>query len=240
MNIDITKPTIFPECIVAGATQRNLQISPIGFSVKGNQYLSTESAEEHKQLLARSLGTIPERVKYTRQTHSNIIHAVGENSELEEGDGLITSERNLFLAIKIADCAAVLLYDERKKVVCGLHSGWRGTAQNIVRDGIDRLARDYSSSPADLLAWVSPCAGGERYEVGKEVAELFPRSIRPLESGKYLFDNRREIFLQLTDCGVFSDRIEISDACTISDVAYHSYRRDGNRSGRMAAFIGMK
>ena len=56
---------------------------------------------------------------------------------------------------------------------------------------------------------------------------------------KYLFDNSLQILLQLLDCGIIRDNIQISDICTITNKNYHSYRRDKERSGRMAGFIGM-
>ncbi len=91
-----------------------------------------------------------------------------------------------------------------------------------------------------MQIYISPAAGGNVYEIGEEVAKFFPRSIKPTTNGKYLFDNKHEIYLQLTDAGANSDNIEISQECTISNPNLHSYRRDKEKSGRMSAFISMK
>ena len=45
-------------------------------------------------------------------------------------------------------------------------------------------------------------------------------------------------FISLT-CGWDPLHIEKSDICTIENSDYHSFRRDKEFSGRMAAFIGM-
>jgi copper oxidase (laccase) domain-containing protein len=40
--------------------------------------------------------------------------------------------------------------------------------------------------------------------------------------------------------GLAESNIEVSKHCTISEAGvFHSYRRDGNRSGRMLAVIGI-
>ncbi|MGB9911954.1 MAG: polyphenol oxidase family protein, partial [Candidatus Kapaibacteriota bacterium] len=94
--------------------------------------------------------------------------------------------------------------------------------------------------PRNLLVYISPLASGKRYEVGEDVAKLFPLSTIPTPNGKYFFDNRKEIIYQLKETGVEEKNIEYSPLCTISNTNLHSYRRDKEKSGRMAAFIGLK
>lgn len=240
-RVTIASPSVFGEGIIAGITLRPpFADGEIGFTVKESNYVSAEEAESNQIQLAKTIGVSAASIKYQKQTHGVIIRDINSGSELEESDGMITREAGTILAVKVADCAAVLLWDSARGIVCGLHSGWRGTAQNIVRRGIEKLRDNYSSRPSDICAWISPCAGGDSYEVGIDVANHFPRSSRPIGNEKFLFDNKNEIRLQLIECGVDPSRIEASPVCTITDNDYHSYRRDGDRSGRMAAFIGIK
>ena len=93
------------------------------------------------------------------------------------------------------------------------------------------------------MAWfilLSPCASGARYVVGAEVARHFERSCRPAAGGGYLFDLPGEIRRRLVEEGVPSEAVEVSGVCSISDDRCHSFRRDGEGAGRMAAFIGMR
>jgi hypothetical protein len=55
----------------------------------------------------------------------------------------------------------------------------------------------------------------------------------------FLFDNVAEIKHQLLEAGLYEQNISISGLCTIRDERFHSYRRDGERAGRMVAFIGI-
>lgn len=78
------------------------------------------------------------------------------------------------------------------------------------------------------------------YEVGQDVYAQLTAHCKPLAGGKWLFDNHQAIQQQLAVCGVLKSNITRDDACTISDITYHSFRRDKERSGRMLAFIGFQ
>ena len=90
---------------------------------------------------------------------------------------------------------------------------------------INILKINFNSNRKDLLVYLSPSASGDRYEVGWEVSQHFPKSIKKSNNEKYLFDNRNEIKLQLLECGVPEQNIEVSAVCTISDFDYHSFRK---------------
>ena len=161
-------------------------------------------------------------------------------------DGMICFEKGIILCVSLADCAGVLIFDPVKNIISALHSGWKGSKLNITRKGIE-IMKNHGSNPKDLLVWISPSASGEKYEIGEDVAKHFMDSeclipLNPLFAKgktKYLFHNKFQIKKQLIVCGVNVDNIEISQICTINDIEYHSYRRDRQLSGRMAAFIGM-
>ena len=50
----------------------------------------------------------------------------------------------------------------------------------------------------------------------------------------------KHIWLQLVKMGIPSTNIMASDICTFESLDYHSYRRDGEKAGRMFAFMGLK
>lgn len=236
------KPTVFnPQKIISGVTGKNLDLfPPKGLSFSNADIFSDKEIEYNKQHFAEILGISPDKMKYQQQTHSDVIREITSSSDYAASDGMYTAEKGVVLNIKIADCTAILLYDHAKEVVMGLHSGWRGTHKNIAAKGISIMASKFQSSPDDISAYLSPAACGKCYEVGREFADYFPRSVSPLKNGKFLFDNRAEIRLQLIDAGLRPENIEIAPECSIEDSRLHSYRRDGNVSGRMSAFIGMR
>ena len=51
--------------------------------------------------------------------------------DLEGYDAFVTSLSGVAVGVRTADCVPILLYDERKRVVAAVHSGWKGTVQRI-------------------------------------------------------------------------------------------------------------
>jgi len=242
MKIDFIKPTIFDGYnIIAGVTKRNIgKNMPFGFTISSAKIADSETVLSNRKLLANEIGIDFTKMIFQKQVHGDYVRLVNSNSDSSiESDGMYSNQIGIILNVSIADCAAVLIFDKVKKVICGVHSGWKGTSLNIAGKAIQILKNEFASIPEDLLVYISLCAGGEEYEVGSEVGELFPRSIKPKGNDKFLFDNKNEIYLQLIEEGIPEKNIEVSEICTISNTDFHSYRRDGDKSGRMSAFIGM-
>ncbi len=241
MEIEILHPTIFPkEQIISGVTTKNSQFEPNGLTFGVSKYVSKDVVKQNIKYLADYLNVGTSDVKFLHQTHSDKIWVVEKNFQNAYGDAMVTAAKGIILAVKIADCAGILLYDPIKEVVAVVHSGWRGSSKRILPQTVELMIKRFATSPQDLLVYVSPLASGKRYEVGKEVAQLFPRSIYTNSDGRYFFDNRREILFQLDEAGIPRNNIETSELCTIEALNLHSYRREGEHSGRMAAFIGMR
>lgn len=242
MALEYIEPKIFDKSkIFAGVTTRNGSVFPkYGLSLSKAEILTEDELNLHRRTFAKLLSIPYDAMKYQKQIHSVIINEVFADTPVMESDGMFTSSKDLVLNVSIADCAAVLIYDSINGVVMGLHSGWKGTSQNIVADGIQILKDKFGTNIADLLVYISPAASGKVYEVGEEVAKYFPRSVTPITNAKYLFDNKQEIRFQLMDCGVLEENIEVSVECTMSNSDLHSFRRDKEKSGRMSAFIMMK
>lgn len=242
MRIDILKPKIFDsEKVIAGVTKRNLKNFPkIGFSIKQSGGLSIGEMESHRQAFAEEIGVAPEKLIFMKQVHGEEIVIVDKLSKEPVADGMITNKTDVVLVATIADCCAVLIHNEKENVVAALHAGWRGAKANIVKKGIDVLTNIFCAKPDYLKIFMSPCASAENYEVGEEVAEFFPDNVKKMENGKFLLDLKGAVLSQILDCGVPRENVEVSPIGTIADEDYHSHRRDGNRAGRMGAFIGLK
>ena len=116
------------------------------------------------------------------QAHSALVRRVPqEQDDITGVDALITSERGLRIGVKTADCVPILLFDERQKAVAAIHSGWKGTVQNIIAATIGRMREEFATDPADLRAVIGPCIHLEAFEVGDEVYEKF-RQMTPLKA----------------------------------------------------------
>ena len=153
-------------------------------------------------------------------------------------DGIITDMSDLLLVIQTADCQAVLLYDPVKRVAGNIHSGWRGSAADIIGNGVDRMKDEFGCDPGDILAGIGPSLGpccAEFLNYKKELPEALWKYRTDLSSHCFNF---WEISCdQLKKKGVKPDNIEVSGICTkCSGHDFFSHRRE-KPTGRFATAI---
>ncbi|MBS1517843.1 MAG: peptidoglycan editing factor PgeF [Bacteroidetes bacterium] len=199
------------------------------------------NVKRNRDLFFGALGIDENSVTFQKQIHSSVINYSPAPSHFEGCDAVYTDVKNNFLAVSVADCIPVFLYDPIVKVVAGIHSGWMGTKEMILTKTISELIKRFRSDPAELIAYIGPGICQDHYEVGGEVGILFDESVRYKSGEKYYLDLKKDNFLQLLKSGVKEINIEISELCTFKEKdLLHSYRRDGIKSGRMFGVIGMK
>ena len=136
-----------------------------------------------------------------------------------------------------ADCLPLLLAGPDG--VAAVHAGWRGLADGV----IEAAVRALSPSPGRIHAWLGPAIGQRAFEVGPEVRAAFVDA-DPAAAGCFIAGRgdrwHADLYalarLRLTALGVHA--ISGGEWCTSDDAAqFHSYRRDGARSGRMATLV---
>ncbi len=152
-------------------------------------------------------------------------------------DGVVTDIPGLLLFIQVADCQPVMLYDPVNKVVSNIHSGWKGSLQNIVGAGVDAMKLAFGSDPASILAGIGPSLGPCCSEFINYRFEI-PEKFLGYRRGKNHFDFWQMTIDQLTAKGVKSENIELSSICTkCSHDSFFSYRHE-KTTGRFASVIG--
>ena len=237
-------PTIFerfPEVVAIHSLLDQGQ--PAGFSMlRGG---SEEELAANRATLVKAAGFPPNRLAVPKQVHGDTILELSDTYTFEsrpEGDALIADEPGWLIGAAVADCVAVLLYDPAHHAIAAVHSGWRGSAQNIVGKTVQALNEHYHSETADLYTFVSPAPAQEEFEVERTVVSdrFEPKYSTPGASGKAWFDNKAVVHDQLLDAGIPPNQIEIDPRSTISDPRLHSARRDGEQSGRMIVAIGLR
>lgn len=161
-----------------------------------------------------------------------------------ETDGLITDLPNVALLIKYADCTPIVLFDPVKKVQAVLHSGWRGTVQEIGAHALERMESDFLCRREDLVVYLGPSIDQANYEVGPEVYEAFSH----FAARDQFFQARGEKFLlSMSDAnvsllmahGLKREQIEVSRESTFLSPALHSARAEGTNYGLNALITMM-
>ncbi len=241
----ILKPYIFnkyPEITFGFSTKIAADVIPpyyfnLSYSVGDNSSI----VDRNRKDFFESIGLDLENVGYQRQIHSDIIQVIECGGDNGASDALITDKKNLGLAIAIADCTPIFIYDKKIKVIAAVHSGWKGTEQKILLKTLMKLQKDYNSIAENIICYIGPSISQSNYEVGAEVAQLFDQSFLIPIGEKYLLDVSGLNFKTLLDFGIPKNQIQKSELCTYEfGSLLHSYRRDGNLSGRSLGVIAIK
>lgn len=190
------------------------------------------------------------------QTHSANVRLISpelfslaqESQEkiLDDVDALITDTHNICLTVRTADCTPILLYDPTHQAIAAIHSGWKGTLQNIVRATFLEMTAAFRTSPSEVLVVIGPSIAQSNYQVGEELLYLFSSANPQWEvfftpdlssPNHFLLDVKGIVFQQLKDLGVKTESIFVSDLDTYTNPLLFSARRDGSSTGRLVSAI---
>jgi len=198
--------------------------------------------QKNRSLFFKSLNISESRAVFPQQVHSCSVQAVSEPGTAAECDALITNTKNLFLTIQTADCFPVFLFDPVKQAAGIVHSGWRGTAQNITGRTVKLMSEIFACSPDSIFAGIGPGVQQDCYQVDQTAADFFGDEFLSADGlGHFKLDVQGAIKKQLLDAGIPLKNLEIENTCThCAEDLYYSYRRDGDKCGRMMGVIGIR
>jgi YfiH family protein len=184
-----------------------------------------------------------------RQVHgSRVIAASRElDASAVEADAIVSRIPELGVAIVTADCVPVLACGENGTAVVAIHAGWRGLAAGVVESGIAAL-REYLPRETEVVAVLGPHIGQCCYEVDAPVLDALRDAFDPASvAGAARATRPGHVQISLADlthralarAGIgASRRATLADSCTAcGGDRFHSYRRDGERAGRLVHHI---
>jgi polyphenol oxidase len=213
-----------------------------------------DAVAENRRRLAAALGV--DRLTFADQRHTDRVAivtpdvagrghdgAADATAAFPATDAMITNLPGTALAILVADCAPVVLYDPVRRAVGVAHSGRAGTLLGITAKTVEAMTSAFGSAPADLLIGIGPAIGAANYEIGDaEAAEVMaafgPAGTRLLTQnrpGHALFDLAGAIRRQLNAAGVPAGNVHdlATDTRTSTDDFFSD--RAARPCGRFAA-----
>ncbi len=163
------------------------------------------------------------------QTHSNkVVEVKRKNFKKSiKADAIITKSNNFALGVVTADCAPILLFDYKKKIVGCVHAGWKGAFSEIIKKTIIKMRKNNIKNR--IYACVGPCIGKDSYEVGNEFFNRFLKKSRKnrkyflKKKYKILFNLRKFVTDKLKEENVFVDHVNYDTYAESNN--FFSYRR---------------
>ena len=205
-----------------------------------------EAVRAHRATFANAL---PAKPVWLKQVHGAQVVRLAHDTEerFPEGDASWTTEAGLACTVLVADCLPVLLATRDGRAVAAAHAGWRGLAAGVLEATVRALCEGTGSAPQDISAWLGPCIGPRRFEVGRDVLDAFDldgdgahfaECARSDGSPRWLADLPALAAVRLRRAGV--SNLHMDGRCTFEEAStFFSFRRDGSTgsTGRMAAAI---
>jgi polyphenol oxidase len=232
----------FPEIVFGFSTKAGLnRTAPFYFNLSLTVGDDEKIVRENREAFYNNLGLTTESIAIQKQIHSEVVTVVYKSGLVGQSDAMITKETGLGLAISSADCVPIFIYDKENKIVAGVHSGWRGTQKQILKKTLSKLKTEFYSKPENIFAYIGPAISQKKYEVGKEVADQFDQKYSRYIDSKLCLDVTGVNLDVLSEFGIPKNQIEVSPLCSYSEKdLLHSFRRDGNNSGRALGVIALK
>ena len=162
-----------------------------------------------------------------------------------DADALVTAAPNVLLAILLADCVPIVLYDLTRRVVGIAHAGWRGTVAHVGANTVAAMVEHFGCDPCDIRAGIGPSIGPKSYEVGPDVAHLaydaFPRAPEVVHrvNERTTFDLWAANAHDLIGAGLDQRNIESMDIDTFTTTDRWYSHRAGAPTGRFMAFAAL-
>jgi YfiH family protein len=196
------------------------------------------TVEKNRHLFLRQLGINAQQIAFAGQIHSATVKWIDRPGLYPKTDALLCSLKGIFLTIQTADCFPLMIFIPDRGIVAAVHCGWRGLADGIVQ----RVLEECKDSMNGALAVIGPGIQKNCFEVGPDVYTKFAAkyTLKHADPKKRFLDLQRIIVDTLIEFGFSANRIQCEQTCThCAEETFFSYRRDGDKSGRMLAVIGM-
>ena len=191
-----------------------------------------ENIKKNLEIVSKNFNIQSNKLMLMNQTHSNKVLTIQniKNSQRFDCDALLTFSSDIALCVLTADCAPILIYEVKKKIVGCIHAGWKGAFTGIIENTMSKLS-DMGGDTKNLIAIIGPCISQNNYEVkndfflnftakSKKNEKLFSRK----NDDSFHFNLRGYINKKFEDIGVFKiENIPIDSFASKSE--YFSHRR---------------
>lgn len=208
-----------------------------------------ERVVSNRSQVFESLGREVSSLHDVWQVHSaDVVHAKlprGNNPALK-ADIIITSNPQVTLFMRFADCVPIYIYDPQAHAIAMVHAGWLGTVRRAAEIAVKAMIATFGSSAEHLLAGIGPSIGPDHYEVGQDVLTQFSASFGE-HASQHIIAREQQTFLNLWSANQYLleqqgvSEIEIAGVCTAChNDDWFSHRAEQGRTGRFAALFNLE
>ncbi len=221
----------------------DIKTSP--FTIEKFRALKFDNKQELESVLQKQFLSIKNSFKniiFLNQVHGNDGYIINSDQDhnspiriLNEGDYLITNQKNVAIGILTADCLPIVYYDKAKNICAIAHAGWKGTVKNIATKVIEQMKENFKSETKNIEIFFGPNAKICCYEVSDDFAQniqdknLTSNSLKKVNNKTY-FDIPLYNQIILEKSGIKNINFDYN-LCTICNPNFCSHRKEKEKSG---------
>ncbi len=180
------------------------------------------------------------KIIYSKQTHSDIIKISSNNSFIGVCDAIVSNNKNHILGIQVADCLPIFIVNRRENIFSLVHSGWRGSFKKILSKTVIFIEKKFNVKKKDFLFFFGPSIHQCCYKVGFDVSSKFESKHSIKKNDNYMLNLLSVNIDQLVSIDINKNQILFDERCTVCSIKkFHSFRRDGEFSGRNICYLSV-
>lgn len=181
----------------------------------GKNCVIDKPLKDRSNLLAmlEKRGYNKDNVLLLNQIHGHEVVVIDDVSKIygEQGlpkaDAIVTNLKNVVIGVVTADCAPILLQDDRKNIIAAVHAGWKGAKSGVVAAAVAAMK---NLGAENIKAKIGAMIQQDSYQVGQEFYDDFVNEdeenkgffIAADEAGRYNFNLPSYVEKKLKAAGI--------------------------------------
>ena len=155
--------------------------------------------KKNLQKVRKKISTKAKNIFLVSQFHSNKFVYIDEKytkKQKPKADAIITNQKHLPIAVLTADCAPILIYDNKIKMIAAIHAGWKGAFKGIINRVIKFMIKK-GCRLENITAVIGPTISAKNYEVQDDFKKKFIK--RDKKNIKFFKRKKNKLYFDLTN-----------------------------------------
>ena len=155
--------------------------------------------KKNLQIVRKKISSKAKNIFLLNQFHSNKFIFIDEgykNKKKPKADAIITNQRNLPIAVLTADCAPILIYDDKMKMIAAIHAGWKGAFKGIINKVI-KFMIEKGCLLENITAVIGPSISLKNYEVKEDFKKKFIKKDK--KNFMFFKSKKNKLYFDLTN-----------------------------------------
>jgi polyphenol oxidase len=144
--------------------------SSLNMSYEKKEFAEQDCAEhvsENRFRALKFLGLSHYPLIVANQKHTSKVAIICETdgtTPVCPADALVTNQPGIAIGVLTADCAPILIYEPKKKLIAAIHAGWRGAFGMIIENALDAML-SLGGKYEEMIAVLGPVIHQKDYQV---------------------------------------------------------------------------